>query len=294
MVNRSKSLELQKNREIRKLKEEIERKNLVIRMTTDSYDPTNCSSVLSSRPLLNGTECIFAKTAKVWGNLWHDDLSLEENVKAALPMFVKMLEEKSGDGFLLALPAVTYAKNVEAFATSVRRVMSVLSEYDPHRSSFMSKSYIDRRGWQILFNDVDLFVTTFAPFYDEKSSRYQHGIVDYCYILLQPGFSFVSHGIGDDTPRRATNWTHPTSIRDKIRVGFKNHGRGYFIPESVFYPQAEHIVKSHDGMDIIDWWNAPHMRRDMRHSEDPQEEEQRLSRDEIPSIQAPDTLSEKN
>jgi len=71
--------------------------------------------------------------------------------------------------------------------------------------------------------------------------------------------SFGRHGLREDTPASATNWTNPTSMRDKARVAFRKNGCPYHIPEKLPYPVAEHIVKplQDDGTTCIRWWDSP-------------------------------------
>ena len=116
----------------------------------------------------------------------------------------------------------------------------------------MDKSYISKRGWVFEFNSVTFFVTTFAPFYPENHSRYSFGAPN-CYILLQPEISFAQYDFDEDTP--FTDWDSPKTPRDRIRLAFRQAGRGYPIRNTIYYPMAHDIVRpiEYDG-DVIEWW----------------------------------------
>ena len=116
----------------------------------------------------------------------------------------------------------------------------------------MNKSYIDKRGWVFEFNKVTFFVTTFAPFYPENHPRYAHGVND-SYILFQPELSFAFHDLPPDTP--TTNWENPKTVRDRIRVAFKEAGRKYTIPSTIYHPMVEEMIRPIKETDsLYAWW----------------------------------------
>ena len=86
-------------------------------------------------------------------------------------------------------------------------------------------------------------------------------------------YSFAIHDIGKDTPH--TNWECPVTIRDKIRVAYKENDRSYYIRDTIVYPAAHDIVKPlHEGAgEIIEWWKDP----------DSTEEEEPVMKDQEPS-----------
>ena len=46
-----------------------------------SYDPENCVTLDHFKPVQSGTECVFAKQAKLWGGREYDStLTLEDNI----------------------------------------------------------------------------------------------------------------------------------------------------------------------------------------------------------------------
>ena len=81
---------------------------------------------------------------------------------------------------------------------------------------------------------------------------------------MQPEFSFLfkkNESIGEDTPN--TNWLNPITIRDKIRLEFKNNNRIYPIQQALgkFAPVAPHIVINPNynpninfENQIVNWW----------------------------------------
>lgn len=77
---------------------------------------------------------------------------------------------------------------------------------------------------------------------------------DSCFILLQPEVSFARHGIGPDNP--STNWEKPQTIRDKIRVSFRDKEQSYHIPSTLRYPVAATFVHSEEGKShSVSFWD---------------------------------------
>ena len=70
-------------------------------------------------------------------------------------------------------------------------------------------------------------------------------------------YSFAIHDIGEDTPH--TNWENPVTVRDKIRVAFKENNCEYYIRDTIFYPAAHDIVKPlKEGVgELVEWWKDP-------------------------------------
>ena len=121
----------------------------------------------------------------------------------------------------------------------------------------MKEGPLDKLGWVYTFNKITMFVTTFAPFYPENHSRYAYESNN-GYILFQPEVSFARKNLANDTPK--TNWSNPKTVRDKIRVAFKDAGRPYRIRETIYYPTSWEIVKSPDDCGdneeelVVKWW----------------------------------------
>lgn len=237
------------------------------------YDPSSQGNLALQRfaPIRRGTECPFAKAAKLWGSPPSSLLSpagyavsLEfqaANSASALAEFVRRSEADEGlDGFVLELDDDEARRSdenaVEAFGECVRRALLALSDEDPagEARSVMRSNSIGSRSWHFRFAKASFFITTFAPCYPSSSSRFAFG-AGRAFILLQPERSFLRHGLPADTPE--TNWEAPTTVRDKVRCAFRAAGRGYLIPPTTRYPMAPHIVKplkDVEGAPEVKWW----------------------------------------
>lgn len=137
-----------------------------------------------------------------------------------------------------------------------QKILRYLSDHDPAKRHCMSvsPSQINKASWVFEFDRVTFFITTFTPHYPENHPRYAHASRNYCHILFQPDISFLRHNLSDDTPE--TNWDHPKTNRDKIRVAFRDHGRDYPIRPTIYYPQAQDMIRplSNDLNDLVQWW----------------------------------------
>ena len=222
-----------------------------------TYNAENTKSLLNFQTIKENTQCIFAKRSRLWGSPeWKEDLCLEENVLRSIPTFLKFLSlcpVMGLDGFVYELPRNPYGRDVDTFAEVVRRVLTVLSDNDPAGLHCMDRSYIGKKGWVFEFNKVTMFVTTFAPFYPVTSPRFAFGAKN-TYILFQPEVSFAQYDLGRDTPH--TNWDKPKTVRDQIRVNFRDAGRPYKIRESIYYPVAHDIVKPLNEFEgaVVEFW----------------------------------------
>ena len=75
------------------------------------------------------------------------------------------------------------------------------------------------------------------------------------FVLLQPEYSFLHHDLPYDTPH--TEWEAPRTIRDRIRVSFRDAGQEYVVPPTVRYPTAHHVVKQlRAGDPVVEWWKT--------------------------------------
>ena len=97
-------------------------------------------------------------------------------------------------------------------------------------------------------------------------------------------YSFAIHDIGEDTPK--TNWECPVTVRDKIRVAYKENNRGYYIRDTVIYPAAHDIVKPlvEGTGEIVEWWKDPNApeeeRREAEEASDEDEMEEWVEEEE--------------
>lgn len=113
---------------------------------------------------LQKSECLFARKAKVWGSPdWNENLPLEENVYRSLKAMREGLlkgREIKLDAFLLEVSMQKiaadplqirgrqYGETLEAFAETMRRVLTAISDHDPECDHCMDSEFIDRRGWR--------------------------------------------------------------------------------------------------------------------------------------------------
>ena len=224
------------------------------------YDPAapSLSSLARFAPIRQQTQCIFARNARIWGSRdgWEPNAAdAISNVRLSLAAFALFASLQDGiDGFVFEVKG---AKSLPDLCAAVRDVLCGLAALDPTGRDCMAKSWACKKGWVFEFNQNEFFVTSFAPCYDESSSRYAFGAADgeSCFVLLQPYHSFLLHNVGSDTP--LTAWDRPRTARDRIRVAFKAKGRPYPIPPNPdAYPVAHNFVYPLDSMDggIVRWW----------------------------------------
>ncbi|KAL8624310.1 hypothetical protein ACOMHN_044741 [Nucella lapillus] len=231
--------------------------SLAISSFVTDYDPSNCLALERFEHVKKGSECVFARHAKVWGcRDWSDSLSLEENIFRSVPMFLKftlVCQELGLDGFLFLLPGQHYGTDLQVFGKAVRRTLQTLSDLDPAGVKCMNKSYLDKRGWVFEFSHVTFFITTFAPLYPPSNARYAHGAGE-AFVLMQPEISFAQHDLPSDSVK--TNWDEPVTVRDRIRRAFRDAGRGYVIRDTLFFPMVHDVVKPvREGEDpMVEWW----------------------------------------
>ena len=178
------------------------------------------------------------------------------------------------DGFVIELRG-EHGASVAAFSGAVRRVLTKISSFDPDPLGGAlapggNKTRVAHRGWHFRLAGVPLFVTTFAPCYNKRSSRFMDigaapctpPLSESSFVLLQPEASFARHRLPPDTP--VTRWKDgsgsdaPLTDRDRARRAFVAAGRPYRIPPSAFYPPAEHIVAPESyGDPVVRWWVEP-------------------------------------
>ncbi|GFS06448.1 poly [ADP-ribose] polymerase [Elysia marginata] len=229
------------------------------------YDANTVASLERFNEIKSKTECTFAKRSKLWG---------------LIPTFYKFslaFQDLGLDAFVIELPGHLYGSDIETFGAAVRQVLITLRQADVKRQTQQLQEkaatldpvdvenrmrYLgpensviwDRRSWVFEFNKISFFITTFAPFYPETNSRFGFG-AQHCYILFQPEISFAIHDLPPDTP--VTNWDRPVSVRDKIRVAYREAGREYEAPMVARRPMVYDIVKPVDAYDVpLEWWKV--------------------------------------
>eukprot|EP01063_Lacrimia_lanifica_P019873 TRINITY_DN2727_c0_g1_i3.p1 TRINITY_DN2727_c0_g1~~TRINITY_DN2727_c0_g1_i3.p1 ORF type:complete len:433 (+),score=119.53 TRINITY_DN2727_c0_g1_i3:80-1378(+) len=210
-------------------------------------------------PIRQRSECIFARHAVLWGGAaTAPGAGLDAQAEAnAAPLAAFSARSNAGeklDGYCIEVDAAAARDGgVEEFGECVRALLTALSDRDPNGKAAMRQATVGNAGWRWQFGGADFFITAFAPCYPPTHSRYTHG-VEAAFVLLQPEASFMRHGLPVDTPH--TSWTAPRTVRDRIRVAFKEAGRAYHIPNMLFYPMVDHIVKPlhDDGSGALKWW----------------------------------------
>lgn len=243
----------------------------------DGYDPISGIEALHRfSSIKKQTPCIFARQSVLWGcRDWDDRLSIEENAKRSIPMLIKFFKlgrhpdllspEHKGkhlDGFLFEIRGRERCCSPDACGLALNRLLSTLSEHDPNGMRCLRPRYRRLVGtaiWHFYFASEPIFITTFYPGTPSNHPRHTfNSPQDSFFVLLQPEFSFQLHGLGMDTPH--TNWDKPQTARDRVRVAFRKAGMEYWIPDTIAYPTAEHMVKSLDAVGpempktIVRWW----------------------------------------
>lgn len=200
------------------------------------YDPTQ--EMLPARqafaPVQARVHCSFAKHARLWASTeWVATNDVDANVKLNLQAFTLFAVVQRGvDGFLFDMCGPELGDMLNDHLENVRKLLFSLSEHDPSGWCCMAKTYVGQPGWVFSFAGEEFFVTTFAGCYGPDNARHTYGVKGHSFVLFQPFHSFLTHNVGDDTPRRHTRFENPTSVRDVIRCRFRDHNQEYFIPEN--------------------------------------------------------------
>ncbi|ELU13897.1 hypothetical protein CAPTEDRAFT_202541 [Capitella teleta] len=220
------------------------------------HDAANSPVLLNFEPLKAQSQCLFARKAKLWGSrVWKNDRSLGENTfrnLATLVQFTVVAPSIGLQGFLFELPE-NFGSSLQIFSNAVLHVLSTISSYDPTGVNCMADPNIETPKWVFQFNKVTFFVTSFAPFYPPSHPRHSFGC-KFCYILLQPEFSFAQLDIPFDTPE--TQWDNPKSVRDRTRVAFRDAGRPYHVRDTVSYPMVHDVVRGMNDHEVVRWWKV--------------------------------------
>eukprot|EP00056_Hartaetosiga_gracilis_P006567 m.97794 g.97794 ORF g.97794 m.97794 type:complete len:463 (+) comp12504_c0_seq1:270-1658(+) len=248
-------------------------------------------------PIKKNTHCVFAKRARVW--CAHNKFTLhisqplssidlvasqktavssinhgvsmsrdgDEGWRMTLAAFTLFSSCRHDvDGFLFHLPA---GNTLEEHGDNVNTLLRQISDCDKASSkNCMDDLGVDKAGWSFVFANKDFFVTSFSPCYPSNSSRYQFGVNDASFVFFQPSSSFLLHGLGNDTPKSATQWQRPMTNRDKTRCAFWKHDREYFIPEvPALTPLVHQIVSPlSPHTKALSWWKKNTRARTMKYT----------------------------
>mmetsp|Transcript_23836 Transcript_23836/g.34961 ORF Transcript_23836/g.34961 Transcript_23836/m.34961 type:complete len:273 (-) Transcript_23836:151-969(-) len=222
------------------------------------YNPLSCEAINNFESTKRNSPCIFARKSILWGSTDFDcSRSLESNIESSLfPLSIFTHLVANGhliDGFLYEIKGEEYGHSVESLSRTLKRTLKVISDNDPLELRCMNMKSMGSTSWYFTYSSVSFFITTFAKFYPQNHSRHMYSSQNSCFILLQPELSFLYRKIGPDSP--TTQWDHPTTIRDKIRVSFRDHGMEYKIPPSLHYSVASTYVSPLNSTDApVQFW----------------------------------------
>eukprot|EP01108_Squamamoeba_japonica_P005368 TRINITY_DN4224_c0_g1_i1.p1 TRINITY_DN4224_c0_g1~~TRINITY_DN4224_c0_g1_i1.p1 ORF type:complete len:296 (+),score=4.20 TRINITY_DN4224_c0_g1_i1:312-1199(+) len=206
------------------------RQKFVAALPSLGFDPRSTPCLKRFQPLKEQSGCIFAKKAKVWGGPdWVEELDLNSNLlrhMSALSLFMDVGRGLGLDGYVLEIKG-NKVKSLESFGGLVMDVLCGLCELEGRCGCMRGPlDRIGKFGWWFEFGREQVFVTTFAPFYDRNHSRFQFDCPsDSAYVLFQPEYSFARRDIS--CGHEPTVWKNPTSARDKVRCSFLNMSQNY-------------------------------------------------------------------
>jgi YqcI/YcgG family len=213
------------------------------------YDPARVESLRRFADIQNGTECIFASAAAMWGCQAYDDrLSLTGNLRERLPLFTlfcRVSGDLKIDGLVLELPG-QFGEGVETLGRTTLQVLDYLSANDPLGARCMKKNVEDPTWW-FSFAGAKLFILTFGPCYPVSNSRYGFETVN-TYLVFQPIHAFSRHLPDGDVGKSQRS-------REEIRRRYANAGRPYDLAITLSPYEVHRYVKPlHAGQPPVSWW----------------------------------------
>lgn len=213
------------------------------------YDAAHSESLRRFAQIQNGTECIFAPTANMWGCPAYDDrLSLTANLREWLALFT-LFCRVSGilkiDGLVFEFPG-HFGDTVETLGRTTLQALDYLSTNDPLGARCMERNVEDSTWW-FSFGGEKLFVLTFGPCYPITNSRY--GFQTSCsYLVFQPIHAFSRHLPDGDVGKSRRS-------REEIRLRYTNAGRPYDLAITLSPYEAHRYVKpAQAGQPPVTWW----------------------------------------
>lgn len=215
------------------------------------YDPTTTAVIERFENIKHGTQCIFAKKAKVWGAPeWDVDSTVRDNIGRVIPSllrFLRVCRPENLDGFVIEVPSLRVKDGVDGVAIAVRTVLSELVRQDPTEPSCLQD--VSCPDWQFTFSGERLFAISFAPSYPSTSARHAFGLPG-VYVFLQPEHSF-DHWMAELPPEGKQR------MKERIRTAFELAGRGYRGSIIEHGTEAERYVKPLEAVDApVHWWRT--------------------------------------
>lgn len=212
-------------------------------------DPSTSPSLRRFESVRQHTDCIFARGTKLWGSGTWESGEFANNLDQfamLLRRFVAVADTDRLDGIVLEIAEVEAGSTVASLAATTRAIVDGLAERDP---APIPGPPIDDPNWWLTFAGGTFFVATFAPCYDETSSRYNFGLKN-TYLLFQTLGSFLRrHAVGGGIPE---------SARLKTRKAFAASGRPYDLAITLSPLEAHRVVKpGRLGDPPVEWWKAP-------------------------------------
>ncbi len=209
-------------------------------------------SVRNFEPIRGGTHCLYAKTSRLWGSPpYYEAMGFEENMDRVIEDmcdFLDVAREQRLDGYVLELPGVGFAENLEMLAHTLHRVLRALSDRDPVGEHCLNQP-IEDLAWSFALGGDKIFVNTFAPFYPEGHSRYGFGSSS-MWVMFQPRHSF---GRVAKTGETALS----PQIRLRIREDHASHNRAYDPKLSAIPYEAYRCIRPlSPGDREVRWWET--------------------------------------
>lgn len=212
------------------------------------YDPTLSLALKNFKNLQSKTFCVYASAARLWGASKYNELkSFEDNMFIFLPQiirFTKIAPSEHLDGFIIELPTPYFGDNIDNLSRTMKRFLTYLNKFDPKESTCLTGGF-ESKKWQFNFNDLDLFVIAFAPFYPETNAR--HSRSDKTFLFLQPQVMF----------KKKIARNKIAEAKELIRVNFDNNSQSYRGPiMDLDYESLKFVKPLHVNDPPIKWWEA--------------------------------------
>ena len=218
MISHRNGIDLEKyiERSFRNAKNDVRVNRLTV-----NYHPSTSEPKEDFRQIKEDSVCVFAKQSYAWGARIHDSTrSFQTNLLRNLETFArftKVTEKEEIDAFVFSFPN-KYGDSIKSVSRTVKTVLEFFSENDPALQNSIGQ--IDANSWRFSFNNMQLFVQSFAPCYGSDNTRFSHGSPK---MFIQ----FVSEAAFHRATRRdADKWQN---VRNVIRKRASDGGQPYDV-----------------------------------------------------------------